>query len=249
MEEKLESLRRFLTPDKPVAFYQRGSSISWAEVKLIRSLPGERRKYLFPKTPPIVAEQPKYRYSVELKCEQCGELFWLTNISKTAALGAITSSRWGHKLCSKCEIANEEAGRLKLEQQDNERREALKAFLTPAYSFPDGLPARYKFQSLQSLMPYGWARNTEGKEIASQLKALPYQDFLHTPYWDAISAEIKRKANYKCSLCGSSSALNVHHKTYAHHGNEFYHLEDLICLCKDCHYKFHKKEEDSHATD
>lgn len=76
-------------------------------------------------------------------------------------------------------------------------------------------------------------------EISDYIKSMDYKDFLQTPYWKAISEKVRQKANFKCQICNSSKNLNVHHRSYQHHGNELYHLEDLICICKDCHEKHH----------
>jgi len=46
-------------------------------------------------------------------------------------------------------------------------------------------------------------------------------------------------ANNKCGICNATSDLHVHHKTYENIGKES--DEDLIVLCKSCHYKFHTK--------
>jgi 5-methylcytosine-specific restriction endonuclease McrA len=35
--------------------------------------------------------------------------------------------------------------------------------------------------------------------------------------------------------------VNVHHRTYEHHGEEHQYLDDLILLCHPCHSKFHGK--------
>ena len=54
---------------------------------------------------------------------------------------------------------------------------------------------------------------------------------------------VKYKANYKCQLCNNNSLLNTHHKNYNRHGLEHvYWKEDLICLCQNCHEKFHDIE-------
>lgn len=68
---------------------------------------------------------------------------------------------------------------------------------------------------------------------------LTYTEFLHTAYWNGISNSIKANSNFKCELCGSKYKLNVHHKTYKHHGYELQHMEDLICVCEDCHKNLH----------
>ena len=68
-----------------------------------------------------------------------------------------------------------------------------------------------------------------------------YKEFLQTPYWKAIAGKIRRKANYKCQICGKEKLLNVHHRSYENHGLEHTYKgqRDLIAICQDCHEKFH----------
>lgn len=70
------------------------------------------------------------------------------------------------------------------------------------------------------------------------LRVLKYDEFLKTRYWMSISRFVREKSG-KCEECGSTENLHVHHTTYVHHGCEHQHLEDLKCLCKDCHLKTH----------
>lgn len=82
----------------------------------------------------------------------------------------------------------------------------------------------------------------ENDIISNTLRKLSYLEFLKTPYWKAVVQKVMYKDKYGCQLCGKSKViLNVHHKTYEHHGLEHKHLEDLICLCHGCHQKFHEK--------
>lgn len=71
--------------------------------------------------------------------------------------------------------------------------------------------------------------------VRVRLMAMDYGDFLKTKYWTAISMYLKHKADGKCSRCGSTDNLNVHHKSYAHHGLELFYLDDLTVLCEHCH--------------
>ena len=49
--------------------------------------------------------------------------------------------------------------------------------------------------------------------------------------------------NYKCQKCGSIDNIHVHHIIPATQCNMFIHdLNNLICLCKDCHDKIHHQE-------
>ena len=81
------------------------------------------------------------------------------------------------------------------------------------------------------------------KETVENLKKMKYEEFLQTDYWKLVSEQARINAHYKCQLCGcSDKKLNVHHNTYEHRGEEFKHMEDLICLCEDCHEFYHRKD-------
>jgi hypothetical protein len=45
----------------------------------------------------------------------------------------------------------------------------------------------------------------------------------------------------RCAVCASTQQIDIHHRTYAHLGDELHHLEDLVPLCKACHKLFHGK--------
>lgn len=79
------------------------------------------------------------------------------------------------------------------------------------------------------------------EEVKSRIQNMDYQDFLKTPYWKAIALYVKEKAGKKCSMCGATKALEVHHLTYDNHGDELHHLEDLTCICRKCHENLHSK--------
>ena len=76
---------------------------------------------------------------------------------------------------------------------------------------------------------------------AAELCKLSYPEFLASDYWAVVKAVVKTRAHGRCQLCSSRGPMHVHHKTYEHHGYEHAHLEDLICLCRSCHEKFHDK--------
>ncbi len=77
--------------------------------------------------------------------------------------------------------------------------------------------------------------------LASEvLRFLKYDEFLRTKYWMSVSRFVREK-NGKCEECGATTNLHVHHLSYDNHGCEHRHLEDLKCLCKDCHLKAHQE--------
>lgn len=78
------------------------------------------------------------------------------------------------------------------------------------------------------------------KKQTEELKNMNYKDFLQTDYWKMVSEQARINAHYKCQVCGcNDKTLHVHHNTYEHHGEEHKHMEDLVCLCEDCHYLYH----------
>jgi hypothetical protein len=73
----------------------------------------------------------------------------------------------------------------------------------------------------------------------AQLCHMKYRDFLKTPYWKAVSFQVKSLRPY-CSQCGEHwEQLHVHHKHYRRRGLEWKNLDDLTVLCHSCHLSRH----------
>lgn len=85
------------------------------------------------------------------------------------------------------------------------------------------------------------ASDLDWAQIKPHIKKLRYFYFLKTSYWMIISAEVKRRAGWKCS-CGSRENLQVHHGDEGdkYHGEEHLVLDKLTCLCSVCHQKLNK---------
>lgn len=66
-----------------------------------------------------------------------------------------------------------------------------------------------------------------------------YQEFLNSDYWKQCRKLVLERDEYHCVECGATNQLEVHHRTYEHHGDELNHLEDLVTLCQDCHQIAH----------
>jgi 5-methylcytosine-specific restriction endonuclease McrA len=74
----------------------------------------------------------------------------------------------------------------------------------------------------------------------SELKAMPYPEYLKSPHWQTTRKQKLAHAHYSCELCSATNTrLNVHHKHYRTRGHE--NNRDLIALCEPCHAKFHDK--------
>lgn len=77
----------------------------------------------------------------------------------------------------------------------------------------------------------------------AQLRAMPYEDFLDSDYWQAVRRLVLKRDRHACTKCaaGPKAILQVHHRTYQHHGQEHLFLGDLATLCRQCHKKEHKR--------
>lgn len=60
-----------------------------------------------------------------------------------------------------------------------------------------------------------------------------YRAYLASPAWAGVRMAALMRAGYRCSVCGLSRGLAVHHKTYEHLGHEAW--GDLRVLCDTCH--------------
>lgn len=67
-----------------------------------------------------------------------------------------------------------------------------------------------------------------------------YRSYLNSPTWRTKRNAALKRANYRCSRCGSKRDPNVHHKTYERLGNEL--DSDLEVLCFTCHNGHHLSE-------
>ena len=68
-----------------------------------------------------------------------------------------------------------------------------------------------------------------------------HEVYLKSDEWKETRKQVLEHYDHKCALCGSSEKLNVHHLVYKdYQSGEKDRLEDLICLCENCHMWFHK---------
>lgn len=200
-------------------------------------------QYVFDKS--LNRQGSSKQYFINAKCECCGDISQIS-LPKGKLVDYITQKR--EYCCSKCESFKKEQELIKLEDereaQNKKWLETLSSntqsyideYLNPNNSWKPNVK-HYKKRELLCNVPI------YDSVISDYIGGMSYHDFLLTPYWKGIAHIVKHKAKYKCEFCYSSDNLNVHHKTYAHHGLEHkYYKSDLICLCQNCHSKFHDKE-------
>ena len=70
-----------------------------------------------------------------------------------------------------------------------------------------------------------------------------YNKLLKDPRWKAKRLEILERDGNKCTNCGTTSGLQVHHKVYENDIFPWeYRDDDLITLCTGCHKIYHQQE-------
>jgi hypothetical protein BACCOPRO_02360 len=192
---------------------------------------------LFVKTGNRIKGEPLYLYRVEKICNCCN-LIHETLMTKTVLFEYLEK---GSKfICEKCvsklkeeQIEKEQEKEVREKDKTQNTKNYIEIFLNPNRSWNKGI-------CLYEKMRYICNQNINDELVSEYINDLDYYEFLKTPYWKAIAQNVKQKSKYKCELCNSSEYLVAHHKTYSRHGYEhLYWNEDLICLCSECHEKFH----------
>lgn len=84
------------------------------------------------------------------------------------------------------------------------------------------------------------AARTQSAEEIRRLRALPYADYLQTPWWRARRNRALRAAGYRCQRCTVKRQLEVHHQSYERLGDEL--DSDLEVVCRGCHVGHHFNE-------
>lgn len=64
-----------------------------------------------------------------------------------------------------------------------------------------------------------------------------YFKYLESDKWKKIREQVLQRDNNKCTICGASDNLIIHHVSYDNLGNE--KIEDLTTVCEKCHTKIH----------
>ena len=79
---------------------------------------------------------------------------------------------------------------------------------------------------------------------------MDYKEQLKNQLWLNKKAEILKRDNYRCANCGNIVNLQVHHKRYISGRMAWeYDNDDLITLCRNCHYSTHSEELKATYTD
>lgn len=71
-----------------------------------------------------------------------------------------------------------------------------------------------------------------------------YRELLKDGRWQRKRLEIMQRDDFKCTKCGTTNDLNVHHLRYIDGRKPWeYEDADLVTLCRDCHKATHEEME------
>lgn len=65
-----------------------------------------------------------------------------------------------------------------------------------------------------------------------------YERYMASPEWVAKRDLVLVRDGRCCRSCQTTTALHVHHATYAHFGDE--RLDELVTVCENCHAAIHR---------
>lgn len=207
--------------------------IPWEVLQLLSEYNKSKISLLFKKC----SSYKNVRYKCEIKCPICNQTKW-EMLTKKETLSLIISIKLGlHRniRCFECRQREKlEQSRIYQQQLFKQRTLSyINNYLNSNYSWNIGISTKQKYDELSA--------NVDREKVANVIRQMDYHTFLKTPYWKGIAEIVRRNSGYKCQLCGKRTTTHIHHPTYDIHGHEFEHIHDLICLCEDCHKKFHDK--------
>lgn len=177
---------------------------------------------------------------VEVVCADCGKVLE-TRMSRSEVESYIRGKRDN---CWRCPVCRDKAYvEIRAKQEAREKQERayilqntcryIDKYLNPANKWKPDVNTRTRIANISDTM-------VDTDMIRRHIQDMPYDDFLKTPYWIAISTHVRKKNNFTCEMCGATDvALHIHHPDYSFHGEELQNIGRLKCLCEDCHEKFH----------
>ena len=59
--------------------------------------------------------------------------------------------------------------------------------------------------------------------------------------WDRSRRQAFDRDGWRCTRCGKSGALEVHHVRALHKGGDAYDLANLSAVCRSCHIARHRR--------
>lgn len=245
MEDKLKMMEEYLKQEKPV-FIKYEDIIDYKTFEKLQDMMSKYSKVKF-KECFERCDISGITFNVECKCFNCGNIE-KQQLTKTRLFDLLNNNNRYYKgfECNKCQdkrIKGFREREQKRKLEEKQYREEIKedyfnAWLNSDYSLTKSALSNV-YQVRDNVV--SMLRTLNEWEVKDYVNnQIPYKMYLSTPYWQLVSNLARRKAKYKCQLCGGNNHLNVHHKTYKNKGFEIINMDDLIVLCQDCHQKIHE---------
>jgi hypothetical protein len=113
------------------------------------------------------------------------------------------------------------------------------------YSYIIRDPKKIEADFQQLLEDFKKESKANQNEIITYQKYVEYDKYLYTRYWSICRNKKLLESNFQCQLFieHPNGKLNVHHNTYDHRGNEAFHFDCLIVVCRECHEVIEDYEE------
>ncbi|MGL5190156.1 MAG: hypothetical protein ACRC7S_10980 [Cetobacterium sp.] len=220
-------------------YIEEGDTLTEEFFEKMSKFPPSRVEKLFKR---MKSTSTMFALNLKFNCKKCGKEVEKV-VSKTRVIETLkkgTDFKCGVCVAEEEEMKEKEKNinLLKRKETENQVRAEntknyIDSYLNPTMNWSDGLKNFAKLNCLRSDI----CCNRD--IIKEHIKRMDYKDFLKTPYWKAISEKVKIKSDFRCSLCNSSKNLSVHHRTYSIHGDELYNMNELVCICQECHDKHH----------
>lgn len=221
-------------------YIENGDIIDNKTFRLLATSPINKMKALFKKG--SNSTDPN-KYHVQFQCPECNK-YYMRTLSFSKMYNYMRAFAGSDKYresfyCEECQAIIEQRKRESLKEADKKERERLEKatqvyienYLNPDKQWKRGTRWAQKWEEI--------TQRVNRSKVAEYIKGMNYQDFLNTLYWKTIAEKVKYRSK-KCAVCNSEENLNVHHRTYEHHGEELYYMwKDLVCLCHECHEKYH----------
>lgn len=146
-----------------------------------------------------------------------------------------TGSRVNIVFCEQCTVCGRSSNFIAIGSLSQKQRDKAVPFDDGPRDAWSARISEYYDQQRESALQEAEKLQKERYEYIMKL----YHDHvvLKSEKWKELRQLVMKRCGGICEGCGKEPAVQVHHATYKHLGNEF--LFELLGLCDKCHNRFH----------